>query len=136
MMNVVAAVGAAAICAGVSVGLFSPAGHNAAASQAVAAKSVQLSAPLVTAVAPPVEAATPSPDVSCTQGWPYYPAACLRSGKETKAPAVRVIAVDRAAQAATAQARVAQAHTVKAPPAPIRMVQNRGTASLRTAQAQ
>ena len=149
-MNTVAAVGAAALCAGVSVGLFTLDRHNAAANVA-AAKSAPLSAPLTAAMTMPAEAAASPEDASCTQGWPYYPAGCLRGSAQTAT--VRVIALDRGEQAGKAQARSVHAaqvqstqgqptkgHAAKAPARQVRTAQNRvvqnANLPLRTARAQ
>jgi hypothetical protein len=95
MMNSVAAVTAAALCAGASVGLFP-----------ISTTTTPGALPAVIAPATVSAAAAetqhqPTLDRPCTQGWPYYPAECLRGDRRSEA--VRVIPL-----AGTGKGRVVQ----------------------------
>lgn len=98
MMNSLAAVTAAALCAGASVGLF-PISTSAPPGAAPA-----MAAPGAVSAAADEMQRQPISDWACIQGWPYYPAECLRGGNQPEA--VRVIPLARNNTAADRDVRV------------------------------
>jgi hypothetical protein len=82
MMNSIAAVTFAALCAGASVGLFPV--------------SASWGPETVLQAARTASDAKPFAEIHCTQGWPYYPSRCLHG--TNPASVVRVISLVQSAR--------------------------------------
>jgi hypothetical protein len=87
MMNSIAAVTFAALCAGASVSLFPVSASRGPETVLPAAR--------------PASDAKPLAEIHCTQGWPYYPSQCLHG--TNRASVVRVISLIQSARNAMRQ---------------------------------
>jgi len=98
---------AAAVCAGMIVGLIPP---SAPAAAAVPVQSAQARAPSLAAVeiAAPSIAALPQRD--CVRAWPYYERSCLRDGRQPNGQArvVRLIPIDASSVSPTRHQRTSK----------------------------